>query len=343
MLDSLKTLSDMPGVSGNEGQVADYICRIVEKKGFKVKKDSMGNVLAWKNNSDRSTLPRLLLSAHMDEVGLIISHIEKTGHLRFSKVGGIEDKALLSKPVLIGEKKIPGVIGAKAIHLQKKEERDKEIPYDKMYIDIGAKDKEEAEKYVKIGDYVSFNVQASPVGKNFFKGKALDNRTGCTVLLELLDIPYNGSICFSFTVQEEVGLRGAAVAAYWYNPDLALVVDTTSAADLPEAKEHQKGTVLGKGPALTFMDQSLIVAPKLLQQLETVASNKAIPFQHRSFTAGSAEGGRIALSKEGVPTAVISVPCRYIHSPVSLLCLDDVKHTALLVQEFVASLERGRV
>lgn len=331
----LKELSELPGVSGDEGRVREFIREKLSAWGIEHDCDTLGNLYAFKNGS-KGAEGGLMLAAHMDEVGLMVSAIEKSGHLRFYKVGGIDEQILVSRPVRIGSNAIPGVIGAKAIHLQKKAEREKPLEVDKLYIDIGARDKDDAAKAVKIGDYVSFAAEAATLGGSF-KGKALDNRAGCAALLEILQRDFPGSFVAVFTVQEEIGCRGAKVAAYRLNPRTALVVETTIAADLPEVREKDQVTVLGKGPAFTLQDDSVITHPRVLERLVTVAQERGIPYQFRGYTGNFTDGGAVSRARDGVPTGVISTPCRYLHGPASLICLEDWRNLMEVVDGFIRS------
>ncbi len=332
----LEELSPIPGVSGDEREVRKYIRECLPRKGVKVENDTMGNLLVQKRGkSSRKNAPHIMLAAHMDEVGFMISSIEKSGHLRFKKVGGLDDRVLVAKSVLVGKERVPGVIGSKAVHLQRKEERQKPYEVKNLFIDIGAKSKEDAEKLVKIGDYVSFKSSFTSVGEDCYMGKAFDDRVGCSILLELLKQKNMPSFTAAFTVQEEVGFRGARTAAYTLQPDIAIVLEGTAASDVPEAKDHEHATTLGCGPALTVMDQSVIADRELLTNLVNLAERENIPYQFRRFTGGFTDGGAIALAGEGTRTAVISVPCRYIHSPFSILQQSDYYHTLKLVQAFL--------
>lgn len=335
----LKELSELPGVSGNEGAVRSFIKNKLTSWGIKHDCDALGNLYAYKEgsavrNSNGDGTGGLMLAAHMDEVGLMVSAVEKSGHLRFYKVGGVDEQTLVSKPVRIGSNGIHGVIGAKAIHLQKKEERGRPLPVEKLYIDIGAKDKEDALKAVKVGDYVSF-AAAGGEFRGMFKGKALDNRAGCAALLEVLQREFPKSFTAVFTVQEEIGCRGARVAAYRINPETALVLETTIAADLPEVEEKDYVSVLGKGPALTLQDNSVITHPRVLERLVAVAEERGLSYQFRRYTEKATDAGPISLSRGGVQVGVISTPCRYLHSPASLLCLDDWRKQVEIVDGFI--------
>ncbi|MGI5875214.1 MAG: M42 family metallopeptidase [Dethiobacteria bacterium] len=331
----LKELSQISGVSGDERRVRNFIREKLEAWGIKNYVDTMGNLYAFKEGGTAGE-QSLMLSAHMDEVGLMISSIEKNGHLRFYLVGGVNKDFLVSKPVKIGSRGISGVIGAKAIHLQKKEERQKTLEVEQLYIDIGVKNKEEAEKHVKIGDYVTFDTTAESTD-HYFRGKALDNRAGCAALLQILKRDYPFNFTAVFTVQEEVGIRGAKVAAYHVKPEIALIIETTLAVDVPGAKEQDHSTSLGSGPAFTLMDNSVITHPKLLERLIEIAEQEKRPYQFRRYTGSFTDAGAVSVSRGGVISGVISTPCRYIHTPVSQLCLDDWRHLVEIVDSFIRS------
>ncbi|MDO9533823.1 MAG: M42 family metallopeptidase [Bacillota bacterium] len=337
----IEELSRIPGVSGDETRVRNFIKEKLSAWGIKNETDSMGNLYAFKEGGKKNEEQGIMLVAHMDEVGLMVSSIEKSGHLRFYKVGGIYENTLVAKPVRIGPRDVYGVIGAKAIHLQKKDERKKALEVDKLYIDIGAKNREDAEKVVKIGDYATFYSEAVVSG-DLLKGKALDDRAGCAALLEILQRDYPFSFTVVFSVQEEVGLRGARVAAYRLNPRVALVLETTGAADLPGVKEQDYSVSLGLGPALTIRDGSAVAHPRVLDRLISVAEEQKRPYQFRSFMGSFTDAGVISLSQSGVATGVISTPCRYIHSPVSLLNMQDWKHLVEITDSFLRSVhEKG--
>lgn len=326
----LQELSLVSGVSGSEEEVRKIIQPRIEKWVDEIRVDPLGNLIALKNGT-RSSF-RVMVVAHMDEVGLMVRRIEKNGLLRFTKVGYIDDKVLLSKAVLIGPQKIPGVIGAKPPHLLKKEERTQVVKVEQMHIDIGAEGKEEAEKIVKIGDYVTFNTQFEDWGM-VLKGKAFDDRVGCAVLIELLKEDYPFSIGGVFTAQEEIGGGGAQVAAYRLEPKVAFVLEGTTADDTPKKKEVSPCTILGKGPALTYMDGSTICDRQLFNFLVKTAEGKRIPYQIKQIPAAGTDAALIQRTRSGIPVAIISVPCRYLHSPVSLVNKEDLTNTFKLMVE----------
>ncbi len=329
----LEKLSNAQAVAGREKEVRDIIIEAIKDNVDDFRTDVTGNLIASKGKEKSGA--KVMLAAHMDEVGLMISEINGQGLLKFKPVGGFDKRVLVSKEVVIGQDKIPGIIGAKAIHLQKKAARKKPISYDNLYIDIGAKSDKEAEKLVSPGDMATFPTKYNQIADNIVTGKAFDDRVGCAILAELTAEDFSFPVEFVFTVQEEVGLRGARQAAYAINPDIAIVIEGTTAADVPENEEHRYSTTLGEGPALTIRDRSIVVNKKLLQELINTAEKNNIPYQFRRTTAGGNDAGVINISREGIPAAVISLPCRYIHSPVSLLNLTDYQNLKSLLTNFL--------
>lgn len=319
----LKRLSETDGVSGNENDIRDIVKTEAAKYADSVTVDNIGNVIAYKKG--RSSAKKIMLCAHMDEVGLMVSYIEDNGFIRFKPVGGIDKRILLAKRVRIGKNKIMGVIGVKAIHLQSPAERSSVIQLSSMYIDVGAASKEETG--VKIGDYISFDTAFDDFGDGKMKGKALDDRLGVAALLKILENTYDDDIYACFTVQEEIGLRGAGPAAYVIKPDIAIVCEATTAADVPDVKEAEAVTVLGNGPALSYADAATIGDKRLVGDLLKIARENGIEHQIKRAASGGNDAGAIHISRDGIPTAVISVPCRYIHSPVSVAEYSD--HTAM--------------
>jgi len=334
----LKELSELHGVSSGETAVRHYIRDRIQSRVDRIETDRLGNLIAHRDQGKKG--PRVMLSAHMDEVGLMVVGIDASGLLKIKTVGGIEERVLISKRVLVGPRRVPGVICAKPIHLQEEEEGERPVKTTRLFVDIGATDRSDAEKDVKIGDLIAFDVEAGPFGDGLFKGKALDDRVGCAVLMNLLENEYDLPLAYAFTVQEEVGLRGATVAAFGLNPDLALVVEATSAGDVPPLKKHQASTRLGAGPAISFMDRSVIVNPALIQRLAAVAEEAGIPYQFRESTTGGTEAGVINRTRSGIPVAVISVPCRYIHAPVGIISLNDFTQTVKLIDAFLRDIEQ---
>jgi len=339
--ENLQNLTELPGVSGNETRVRNTLKEKLAAGRLGYHTDVLGNLIVEKPGR-RPGLPKVMLAAHMDEVGLMIQFIEQSGLLRLATVGSIDPRILVSQKVLIGANNIPGVIGSKAVHLQKPDERKKVLSMDELYLDIGASSREEAEKLVQVGDYAVFATKSREIAGGRFLAKALDDRVGCLVLLEaLLNVtPLNYSLFGVFTVQEEIGTRGAAVAAQTILPDLGLALEGTSASDVPGVAEHLQSTVLGQGPAISLMDASLIADRELAAFLAKVAAERQLPYQYRRLTTGGTDAGSLALAGQGAKAGVISVPCRYIHSPAALVCLEDLEHTVNLVISFLEKLDR---
>jgi len=330
----LRTLTELNGTSGVEKEIRQALRQEIEPFVDSIMIDKIGNLIVQKNRSEQG--PKIMLAAHMDEVALMITDLTADGLLKFHPVGGIDSRILVSKPVKINS--LVGVIGAKAIHLQKPQERQQALKIDQLYIDIGAKTKEEAEKQVKLGDYAYFLTKTEPLGEGYLKGKAFDDRVGCYVLSEIFKKDYSLNLVGAYTVQEEVGLRGAKVAAYHVQPDFAIVLEGTIAADMIHLEEHEWVTELGKGPALSIMDHTTLYNPKLIEQVAQLAKNNEIPLQFRRGNSGGNDAGKIHLSREGIPTIAISVPCRYIHSTASIISEDDVKNTISLIDLILHSI-----
>jgi putative aminopeptidase FrvX len=338
----LKELSEAVGVSGHEDEARQIIVDAITDRVDEYQVDSIGNVIALKKGDGASDL-KVMVAAHMDEVGFMISQIEESGLLRFFKVGGLDDRILPAKVVWIGDKKVPGVIGIKPVHLTEQGERKKPVKYDQLVIDIGASSKAEAEKLVQRGDYATFAtqfVELDPEGKGWrtVRGKAFDDRAGCAVLIELLTTQYPFDLYAVFTTQEELGLRGARVSAFAVDPDFAFTLECTGANEIPTPKDISPSTRLGHGPAITIMDRSFIADRRLVQLLIDTAEELDMPYQIKQPGVGGTDSGAIHRSREGVPSATVSVPGRYIHSPAAMLSLDDLNHTVHLMREALIKL-----
>ncbi len=330
--DLLEKLCKFCAISGNEDELRDFIFYEVGKYSSDIKIDCLGNLLIRKGGT--SGLPeakRVVVTAHMDEVGFIITHITEEGFLKFGTVGSISEKVLLGTRVIIGKNKITGVIGATPVHLLDSEDRYKNVSVEDMYIDIGAKNKEDALNYVQLGEYASFE----PV---FFKddmtvkAKSLDNRLGCFILLNLIQKEFPGDVYFAFTTKEEVGAIGAQTMAYSLKPDISIVVDSTTAADVYGSKEDQKICKLGGGAVVPFMDKGTIYNKDLYNLAFDLAAKNNIPAQTKEAIAGGTDASVIHKSRCGVKTLGISVPCRYIHAPVGMCRTRDVLSTIELIE-----------
>lgn len=339
-LEILKKLSSLSGVSGDENAVRDFIISQISDYIDDYHIDNLGNLITFKKGTGKG--PKVMLDAHMDEVGLMVTHINSDGLLKFQTIGGIEARVLVGKRVRVGENKIHGVIGFKPIHLQDESERKGAVKKKQLTIDIGAKDKDQAEQVVEVGDTVSFAYDPVEFGDNKLMAKALDNRVGCTVLIELLKGSYECDIYGCFTVQEEIGLKGAKTAAFKVMPDVALILEGTTCYDLPPTKGQSMSTVCGKGPALTFMDKSVITDRDFLNFIIDAAKVNKIPYQFKNTISGGTDAGRIQVNGKGVKVATIAVPCRYIHTPVSVMDISDFYNMLKLAGEVLKALPENR-
>ncbi len=328
----LKNLLETAGISGFEDSVANILVKELSKSCDKVRVDNFGNVIAKKGKGKK----KIMIAAHMDEIGLAVRHISKDGFVYFVKIGGIDDRILPGERVLIHGKKgeVFGIIGTKAPHLQKDEERSKIIKYDTMFIDIGAKSREEAEKIIGIGDQIVFKSEAGKFNKNLFYGKAVDDRLGCYALLKIMEkINVDAEIFAVGTCQEEVGLKGAKTSSFEINPDFAIALDTTVAGDTPLITELESSLKLGGGAVITAIEASgrgLIVQKKIRDEIVKLAQKNKIKYQMSIFDGGMTDGAMIYMNRSGIPTAVLSIATRYIHSPVSVFDINDVNSVVSL-------------
>lgn len=330
----LKELSELMGVSGDEGTVREYLRAKIRKYVTEIVEDPYGNMIARKGKPNK---PRILLAAHMDEVGLMITGIEKSGRLRFHAIG-MMPAVLMAKRVLIGKDSVPGVIGHKPIHLAKQEEMKKMPDMKDLFVDIGVSSKDAASKLVQVGDYATFETQFHENG-DLIRGKAFDDRIGCFILLQLImksDLP----LYYAFTVQEEVGLRGARIAAFRVNPDVAIAVDTTASGEWPTDKDVPQYPVIGKGPIITIADRSVICDEKIVGLLMGTAEQRGIPYQMKKPMTGGTDAGAMHLIRAGVRTAVVSIAARYIHSPLAIASKKDISSAVKLIDYSIQKITR---
>ena len=338
MNELLKQLTEANGVSGDEKEIRLLIRDLISEHVDEWHEDAMGNLLAVKRGTGASDL-RVMVDAHMDEVGLLIIDIDSDGTLRFKPVGGINDRTLLGKTVQVGEKKLNGVIGARPIHLLSAGQRNSVVKSDSMRIDIGAKKKANASSKVKIGDRATFLTEYREMGA-MATGKAFDNRTGCAALITLLrGEPYPFDLYAAFTVQEEVGLRGAQVAAYATKPDVALVLESTPAYDLPNERDISPNVRLGAGPSIYVMDAGTIQDPRLVRHIMRTADGEGIPFQVRQPGGGGTNTASIQRVHGGVAAATIATPARYIHAPAAMINLEDYDNVVKLADAVLRRLD----
>lgn len=328
MNDLLKKLATLFGPSGNEEEVRDFIKNEIMDKVDKIEEDALGNLIAFKKGAIKDGGKKIMVAAHMDEIGLIITHIDDKGFLRFSNIGGVSAFYALFQRVRFKN----GTTGV--VSYEEKLEEMKDLKLSKMYIDIGAESSEDAGKKVRIGDVVAF------IGKPIVEGdmaisKALDDRAGCAVMIEVINNLKEtaNDIYFVFTVQEEIGTRGAKAAAYRIQPDMAIALDVTDTGDTPGCKPME--VKCGKGPAIKIMDNMIICHPMVRRLLEDCAKFLNIPFQYEILESGGTDAGAIHIEAGGIPSGAISLPCRYIHSPAEMLSINDLKNAAKLLNEAI--------
>lgn len=330
----LEQLSNAFGPSGNEDEVRRILARALHGRVDELKTDALGNLIAFKRGSGAEPRLKVMVDAHTDEVGFMITRFEKNGLLGFRIVGGIDDRLLLAKGVTVGAKRLPGVILAPPVHLTKEDQRKQVIKVPQLAIDIGASSEDEAKEAVRLGEYATFDTRFQPLESGplrTVKGKAFDDRAGCAASAALLDEEYEVDLYLSFSAQEEVGLRGARVAAFRLEPDMAFALEGTICDDTPKEQDVSPTTRLGDGPAISIMDRSFIADRRLVELLTSTARERGIPYQFKQPGMGSTDAGAIHLARAGVPAVAVSVPCRYIHGPASMLSLRDFDQLVALM------------
>lgn len=334
----LERLSNAVSVSGDEGEVRSIVLEEIRDIADDLKIDAMGNVLVTRKSKVKNPL-RVMVAAHMDEVGFMLVDDEGEGIFKFETVGGIDIRQLVGKPVLVGKNKIPGIIGAKPIHFTTAEERKTPISLESLRIDLGPG----GSKKVKVGDRATFGTRFIHTGPSLI-GKALDDRLGVATLIEFVkNPPENVELLAAFTVQEELGLRGARIAAFTMDPDVAFVIDSTPANDLPvwDGEENTRYNVkMDHGPAIYRLDAATLSDPRLIQLLVETAVKLEIPYQFRQPGRGGTDAGAIHKQRGGVPSVSVSVPGRYAHTAVLIAHLEDWKNSVALVHATIQSLTR---
>lgn len=337
--DLLERLCVCSGISGDESVIRKLIIKEIENYADEIKTDNLGNLIVFKKGKCGAK-HKLMLSAHMDEVGLMVTDITSDGYLKFDEVGGIDKRVLLGKQVTVGTQKLNGVIGIKPVHLTKGGESGSVPAISEMYIDIGADSADEAKKYVCIGDSVSF-VTDFERNDMSIKSKALDDRFGCYVLIELIKSELEYDTHFVFAVQEEVGLRGAKVAAYTVDPEFAIVVETTTAADIPEVDTNRQVCNLSQGAVISVMDRRTIYDKQLVKTAFEIAEKCGVRAQYKRAVAGGNDAGVIHQSRGGVRTLAVSLPCRYLHAPACIVNISDCESTLKIVCELAKLIAGG--
>lgn len=330
----LKNLCLLNGTSGDEDSVRNYIeNEIKDYCQFKV--DELGSIIAFKKGK-KIPNKKVMFAAHMDEVGFIITYITNDGYLKFSPVGGIDPRVVIDRVVTVNG--VKGVIGAKAVHLLSADEKKSAPSFDDLFIDIGATDKTDALKYVSLGDYAYFDSDYIEFGNGFIKSKALDDRIGCALLIELIKSELDYDTYFCFNVQEEVGLRGSTCTSYQVQSDISVILESTTAADLCDVSGEKRCCVLGDGPVVSFMDGRTVYDKKLFDLAFEVAKENNIKIQTKTAIAGGNDAGAIQTSGKGSRVMVVSLPCRYIHSASSVVKNSDIEETRKLLKAILPKL-----
>ncbi len=340
----MKKIIQAAGISGYEGEIAQIMCDELKKSVPDAHIDRFGNVIAKKGSGGK----KIMLAAHMDEIGLLVKYISKEGFISFIKVGGVDDKILPAQRVVIKGKKgdVFGILGAKPPHLLKEEDRNKPIKYEDMFIDIGAKSKEEALERVALGDAIIFEQNAGVLSGNLYFGKAVDNRVGCYALLKIMErVSCNAEVYGVATVQEEVGLKGARTASFKIDPDYAIALDTNVAGDTPQISEKESALKLNDGVSITLIEASgrgLIVNEKMKNIFIETARKNAIKHQIAVIEGGMTDGAMMYMNRSGVPTGVLAIPARYVHSASGVFSMDDVQSAIDLGVKVIEALSAER-
>jgi endoglucanase len=333
----LEKLSNACAVSGDEGAVRKIVLEEIDRFADEIRTDPLGNVLAIKKGSGRNR-PRVMLAAHMDEVGFMLTHAEGKGIFHFKISGGMDPRNLAGKQVLVGKDMLPGVIGLGPIHLITQNERANAVSVKNLRIDIGPSN----ETKVKTGDRATFATTFIRLGPSL-RGKALDDRIGVATLIHLIkNAPENIDLMAAFTVQEEVGLRGAKVAAHALNPEMAFALDCTPAMDMPVwngSENTQYRSKPDQGPAIYVGDGSTLSDPRLIQLLRNTGNHYKIPYQIRQPGGGGTDAGTIHLSRAGIPAISVSVPGRYLHTPASIVRLKDWQNSIYLLHAALSHID----
>lgn len=337
MLNLLKTLCSLNGVSSWEDEVRDYVMECAKPYASEMRVDAVGNLIVFKKGA-KSMGNKLMLAAHMDEVGVIIKSADEDGYLKFASIGGIDRRVLIGKRVTVGPNSVDGIIGLKAYHLVSEEEEKRTPKLEDLYIDIGAKSKADALSRVAVGDVGAFVSDCVEFGGGLLKAKALDDRIGCAVMLKLLEQDLPMDCTFAFTAQEEVGTRGAFGAAFSVTPEIALVLESTTAADIPSMEPGRQVCSPGKGPVISYMDSATIYDRALFERLRSLARENEILWQTKHYISGGNDAGTIQRSKAGVRVCAISAAVRYLHAPSSVAAIQDVDAILRLTELFINSI-----
>lgn len=333
MNEMLKKLCTINGGSGDESAVREFIRNNI--KSDEVFTDNLGNLIVFKKGR-KTPKNKIMFAAHMDEVALMITYADDEGFLRFGAVGGINPAVLLGRGFRLENGKY-AVCSTKAIHQQSKDERKKIPEISELYLDIGANTREDAEKSAPLGSYAYFDADYFEFGEGYLKGKALDDRAGCLVMMNMINGNPEYDAWYAFTVQEEIGTRGAASAAFSVAPDIAFVLETTTACDIAGVSGEKKVCELGKGAVVSYMDNGTLYDRDLYALAMNTAKENSIPVQTKTLVAGGNDSRAIHTSRSGVRTCAISVPCRYLHSPSCVIKTSDFDAVSALAEKMLSA------
>ena len=329
MNELIKKYCGLLGPSGMEDAVRNEIIKDIENCNCEYQTDPLGNLIVFKKGRNKRN-NKVLFSAHMDEVGFMVKYIDDDGYLWFDAVGGIDRRVVSGKRIVFCESGVKGVIASKSVHIQTPEERGKCEPISEMHIDIGASSKEEAQKYVSVGDCAVFEPNYNEFGENMVCSKALDDRFGCAVMVDMIKGELEYDTWFSFNTCEEIGCDGAKEVAHRLKPDIVVVIETTTAGDIAGVPKSKCACSVGDGAVISLMDRSTIYDQKLVKLAVSVADEKGIKWQYKNVIAGGNEAGAFQRASSGASVLAISAPARYIHSASNVLSSDDMNAVAEL-------------
>ena len=333
-MELLKELCLANGVSGDEDAVRELIISKIDGL-CEYRTDNLGNLICFKKGR-KTPKNKLMICAHTDEVGFIVTYIRSDGTLGFDTVGGINANVIIGRQVKVKSsltgQLLNGVVGSTAVHNLSKEQREKAPKINSLYIDIGALDKADAEKYVALGDCAYFVSDFTIIGEKHILAKALDDRAGCAMMIDMIKSDIEYDTWFVFNVQEEIGLRGSAVSSFSVAPDFAIVLESTTAADIDGASGAKRVCELGKGGVVSFMDRRTMYDKELYRLAFDIAKENGLPCQTKTMVAGGNDAGAIHISGKGIRTIAVSLPCRYLHSPSSVIDADDFENSRRLVR-----------
>lgn len=336
----MKELIEINAASGFEDEMRKYLIDRLRGVVDESYTDKLGSLICTKFGKNKK--PKVMIAAHMDEIGMLVKYIDDKGFLYFAPLGGVLPQAIMNHKVIIQTEKdiVPGVIGIKSIHLQSEKERKERVELDSLFIDIGATSREEVEKLgITIGTPILWQSSYQELADNKISGKAMDNRVGIYILIKVLEqAKFDGDLIGAFTVMEEIGLRGARTSAFSIEPDVAIALDVAAAGDYPAVKPQDSHIKIGAGPTITIasgrrasLGGGFVVHPKMFRLFVDIANENAIPYQLEIFQGGTTDATSIALSRGGVPSVSIGIPSRYLHTPVELISMKDVENAIQLI------------